>query len=332
MSDALLRHWHLLRALPRAPRKTTTAQIEARLRGAGFPIDRRSIERDLHKLSATFPLECDDRSRPFGWSWARDAEAFDLPGMDPQTALVLQLAGAHLRPLLPPSDLARLEPFFAQAKAQLDAEAGARAAWAGAVRVVHAGPPLLPPQVPADALEATQTALLEGRRLALRYARRGETTANDYDVSPLALVYRGPVPVLIAAVDADDTPRQFLAPRMRAARVLPEPRRALPGFDIDAYIASGALDLRYTPRLIRLELALEEPALIPVTERPVARDQRLRPMRDGRTRLTARVIESGALHAWLRSLGAWAEVLAPKALRAEFAEHARVASGRYGEG
>jgi hypothetical protein len=131
MSDALLRHWHLLRALPRAPRKTTTAQIEARLRGAGFPIDRRSIERDLHKLSATFPLECDDRSRPFGWSWARDAEAFDLPGMDPQTALVLQLAGAHLRPLLPPSDLARLEPFFAQAKAyeKSDPASGERFTW-----------------------------------------------------------------------------------------------------------------------------------------------------------------------------------------------------------
>ena len=329
MSDALLRHWHLLRALPRAPRKTTTAQIEARLIAAGLPIDRRSIERDLHKLSATFPLECDDRSRPYGWSWARDAEAFDLPGMDPQTALVMQLAGDHLRPLLPPADLERLAPFFEQARAQLQAEAGTRAAWASAVRVVHTGPPLLPPRVSSEALEATQTALLDARQLALEYTRRGEDEVRAYTVSPLALVYRGPVPVLVAAVDTDDRPRQFLVSRMQAARVLDVPRRALPGFDVDRYIESGALEVRYRKRAITLMLALDEPALIPVTERPLAPDQRLSPMRDGRTRLTARVVESGALHAWLRSLGQWVEVLGPKSLRAEMAEHARALATRY---
>jgi len=329
MSDALLRHWHLLRALPRAPRKTTTAQIEARLVAAGLPIDRRSIERDLHKLSVTFPLECDDRSRPYGWSWARDAEAFDLPGMDPQTALVMQLAGDHLRPLLPPSDLARLAPFFEQARAQLEAKAGERAAWASSVRVVHTGPPLVPPRVRAETLEAAQVALLEARQLALEYVRRGEAEVRAYVVSPLALVYRGPVPVLIAAVSDDAEPRQFLLLRMRSARVLDAPRRPLPGFEIDRYIASGALEVRYRARPITLTLALEEPALIPVSERPLSPEQRLRPMRDGRTRLTARVVESGALHAWLRSLGQWVEVLGPKSLRAEMAEHARALAARY---
>lgn len=34
-------------------------------------------------LSMHFPLVADERSKPFAWSWDRDAESFDLPGMTP---------------------------------------------------------------------------------------------------------------------------------------------------------------------------------------------------------------------------------------------------------
>jgi predicted DNA-binding transcriptional regulator YafY len=59
----------MLRIVPPAPRKIDTATIERRLRAEGFPIDRRSIQRDLQKLSTVFPIVCDDAHKPYGWSW-----------------------------------------------------------------------------------------------------------------------------------------------------------------------------------------------------------------------------------------------------------------------
>jgi predicted DNA-binding transcriptional regulator YafY len=72
ISDALHRQWLMLRLIPRAPRKIDSAGLESALREQGQHIDRRSIQRDLHKLSALFPIVCDDSHKPFGWSWMRD--------------------------------------------------------------------------------------------------------------------------------------------------------------------------------------------------------------------------------------------------------------------
>ena len=99
----LTRHWLLLRAIPRAPRKVDTATLERHLEAEGVGIHRRSIQRDLHQLSSIFPLVCDDRSRPYGWSWARDAQVVDLPAMDPRTAMTFRLVGRYLPHLLPRS-------------------------------------------------------------------------------------------------------------------------------------------------------------------------------------------------------------------------------------
>ncbi len=62
----------MLRLIPRAPRKIDTATLQAALRAEGYVVDRRSIQRDLHKLSTVFPIVCDDAHKPYGWSWMRD--------------------------------------------------------------------------------------------------------------------------------------------------------------------------------------------------------------------------------------------------------------------
>ena len=64
--DTLLRHWHMLRLLPRHPRKISTADIETKLESSGFPTSRRTIQRDLDKLSAEFPLVSDEKNLPAG--------------------------------------------------------------------------------------------------------------------------------------------------------------------------------------------------------------------------------------------------------------------------
>ncbi len=71
MGDTILRQWAMLRNIPPAPRKISTGMLRERLIEEGYSVDIRTIQRDLGKLSLLFPLYCDGRSKPWGWSWMR---------------------------------------------------------------------------------------------------------------------------------------------------------------------------------------------------------------------------------------------------------------------
>ncbi len=73
MADPLLRQWHMLTLIPVAPRKVSAPQLCSELVGRGWRVDVRTVQRDLQKLSSVLPLLCDERSRPFGWSWQAGA-------------------------------------------------------------------------------------------------------------------------------------------------------------------------------------------------------------------------------------------------------------------
>lgn len=95
--DALFRQWHMLRLMPRYPHKITVQDVRRHLEGEGFEITERSIQRDLNELSCSFPLCCDSREKPYGWSWQKDAESFDLPGLTIPEALTLSMVAFEPR-------------------------------------------------------------------------------------------------------------------------------------------------------------------------------------------------------------------------------------------
>lgn len=94
---SLLRQWHMLRMVPRAPARITSGNLHARLEQEGFKVTKRTVERDLKELSSVFPIELDDRDKPFGWSWVREGAGFNLPGLTMPEALTLTLVEQHLR-------------------------------------------------------------------------------------------------------------------------------------------------------------------------------------------------------------------------------------------
>ena len=329
MNDTLHRQWHMLRMLPRAPRKIATAQIEASLCERGYEIDRRSIQRDLVNLSAMFPIECDNRSRPYGWSWSREASPFDLPCMDVHAALAFRVAAEHLEHLLPASTRSHLEPYFRQACTILAQVKGALADWPENVRAINTGPKLLPPVVDAVLLETVHHALMEQRRLTVEYTRRGHDTPRTYDLSPLGLVYRDSVAFLVATANGHDDPLQYALHRVRSATLTDAPRVVPPGFDLRAYIAGGAFDFILGAAPLQLRALLEEPVTIKLSETPVSADQKLTPQADRRTLLEATVADTNQLRAWLRSFGPYVEVLEPASLRAQMAADAQALAARY---
>jgi predicted DNA-binding transcriptional regulator YafY len=47
-------------------RKATTPEIHRRLQALGYPVSRRTVERDLEALANQYGIACDARSKPFG--------------------------------------------------------------------------------------------------------------------------------------------------------------------------------------------------------------------------------------------------------------------------
>ena len=78
-NDTLARQWAMLRLIPRAPRKTTARDLCRQLEQLGHPTSPRTVERDLQTLSNRFALVADDGSKPYGWSWAKDADIELMP-------------------------------------------------------------------------------------------------------------------------------------------------------------------------------------------------------------------------------------------------------------
>lgn len=109
MQDTFYRLFLMLHALPAYPRRIDTFAIEQQLAAADCYVSRRTIQRDLNKLSINLPIERDD-AKPAGWCWSKDAKALTLPALDPHAALAWQLARAHLERLLPTATLEHLAP------------------------------------------------------------------------------------------------------------------------------------------------------------------------------------------------------------------------------
>ncbi|HWG10868.1 MAG TPA: WYL domain-containing protein [Rhodanobacteraceae bacterium] len=240
--ETLSRHWLMLQWIPRFPQKITARELVERLHAEGHSVTKGTVERDLAALSGVFPLASDERNKPFGWSWQKDAAQFSLPGMSPLQAMVLNLAHTHLRPLLPAHLLQPLHPYFQQADATLRKALGKRgvAEWNQCIAVVQPTQPLLPPKVNDKALAVVHEALAHSRQLGLRYRSRSAEKTVRYRVHPLGLVYRGILGYLVCTIGDYDDPRSLALHRIEAARMLDEPANALAGFDLQTYAHSGA--------------------------------------------------------------------------------------------
>jgi len=319
MSDTLMRQWQMLRLIPRQPSKISTSELMQGLADEGFETTPRTLQRDLVRMSSIYPLLCDDRDKPFGWSWSRDANVHEVPGIDSDTALAFYLAEKHLEPLLPRTTLKRLEPHFRRAEEvldQADSDKG-NPAWRNKVRVLHRGPGLKNPAIKSDVQSAVYDALLRNRRLGVEYLPRGATASKQYELNPLGLVLKDGLFYLVCSMWDYPDIRLLALHRMNTATVMDIPCAAPDGFDLDAYIASGELDFAIGG-VIKLKARISRQVAIHLEERPLHKDQRLIESDEDTWLLESTTQDTNELRWWLLGFGQNVEVIAPDGLRNEF--------------
>lgn len=326
--EAIARQWAMLRQIPRQPHAVTAATLKSRLDSEGYLVAKRTVERDLHTLSAYFPIVCEESQKPFLWSWKQDAPNLHVPGLSSMEALTFHLAQRHLGGILPASAMKALSPHFQLAEKTLSQFARAKA-WTEKIRVVPATQPLLPPKVRPEAYEAITEALLNEQMLKVKYRRRSDGKVIDYDLNPLALVQRGYSSYLIASAFDFTDPLLFALHRFSSAQCMAEPAMHIDGFNLDTYIADGGLGFGRDGKKIRLEALFDQETARHFEEAAVSSDQTLASTADGRVRLKATVANTPQLQWWLLGFGECVEVLRPKALRRNMATSLRETLKRY---
>lgn len=319
-NDTQLRQWAMLKHIPQHPRQISARELTDRLKSEGFEVGKRTIERDLISFSATFPLISNERSKPYGWSWSKDAEAFALPTMSPLQALTLELAHDHLATLLPASLLGTLAPYFKCAEGVLSSGDGVKklASWRKKVATVPATQPLIPPNYAEEVIEAVHSALLSDQRLEITYDSREQGKTKTYEVSPLGVVQRGAVTYLIGTIYNYTDTRLFALHRIKNAHLLDRPVITPENFDLAAYIEHGFLGFDNKGN-IKLTVRLTEAAAAHLWETPLAANQIIEPDQAGYVKVQATVSDTAQLRWWLLGFSDQLEVLEPAFLREEFA-------------
>ena len=319
--DTLLRQWHMLRMIPRHPQKITAKALHEKLQAEQFDVTKRTVERDLLALSELFPLVSDERDKPYGWSWSRDATVFNLPGLSRNEALTLAMVEQHLDGLLPSSTLSQLQPYFKAARQHLSniPQNERIRSWLNKVRTVPPTQPLLPPVIKPAVQHTVYEALLADKQLEIKYLKRGEDKTVEYRIHPLAAVQRGSVTYLYCRIFDYEDLRTLALHRIQSASMLEEAAKAPAGFSIDDEINSGKFGFG-EGKQIRLEAIFCHGAGEHLFETPLSGDQTLAELEGGNIRLVATVADTPQLAWWLLGLGDGVEVVKPLALRKSIAE------------
>ena len=329
-NDTQLRQWAMLRHIPQHPRQITARDLNERLESEGFVVTKRTVERDLLSLSEIFPLLSNERSRPYGWSWNKNAEAFALPSMSPLQALTLELAHDHLANLLPANLLATLTPYFKCAEGVLSSGDGVKklASWRKKVAIVPPNQPLIPPNYPEEIIEAVHSALLSEQQLEISYTSREQGETKTYPVHPLGIVQRGAVTYLVATLYDYTDIRLLAVHRIHSAQVLDQPVKTPKKFNLAKYIRLGAFGFDESGE-IKLVVRFTTPAVEHLRETPLSLDQQIEPDQPDWVRLRATVPDTAQLRWWLMGFGDQVEILEPVSLRDEFVNMTQSLYGMY---
>ncbi|QOW21783.1 helix-turn-helix transcriptional regulator [Novilysobacter avium] len=303
----------MLQMIPRAPRRADAAQLRARLSDHGFEVTARTVQRDLQALSGRFPIQIDDREKPFGWSWDPNARPALMPGLSPAQAVAILLARTHLHGLLPRVLTEELGTIEELARETLDRSGWSH--WHQQTAVVPTHLRLELPRVAPKILEGVQKVLVSKRRAQLDYRSKWAQENREFIVSPLGLLSRGGLLYLVAVVEGYEDPRQFALHRISGVAALLGEAAKPEGFDFHRYARrQGSVFL--SRGKVRLVLRIDGPAATHLGEQKLSPDQVVVRL-DGthQVEVSATVEDDETLRWWLLSFGSQLEVVHPSVLR-----------------
>ena len=331
MADPLLRQWEMLKLIPRE-RKTTVKELQGKLEGLGYSINRRTVERDLDRLSIPFTLEVDTRSKPYGWRYALNMHPANIPGLTSSEALTLVLLETYLKTLLPVAIADNLAGHFSAARHSLSVEHSDSKlqSWLKKVRVLSPGQHLLAPSIDPRIQRTVYNALMQGFQLEMEYLAAGSTENKHYDSVHLqGLVQYGSVIYLVVTINEHKDLRILVLHRIQKAILTEKPISTLENFDLQNYIDQGGFGFGESSQSIELVAVFKNGAGHHLIDTPLAIDQQTEYFDTKTIKVTAQVLDTPQLLRWLSSFGQDVEVLSPDKLRGTLVTRLQTAAQQY---
>jgi predicted DNA-binding transcriptional regulator YafY len=321
----------LLTYIPKYPAKRSLSNFKEYLESLGYEVTDRTIQRDLLKLEKYFPLLCDDRNPPYGWSWQEDAKEINLSAMDKVEALSLSLAEKYLEPLMPIENYERIRNLFDRANNTLESsEQSQLKKWRDRVRVLPQSQRLEPPLINQEVQSNIYDALLNGEQLDVQYLKANSKLAKKRTVNPLGIVLMGIVHRLICTMDPDfKIIRHLPLHRFKTANANGETSIEPENFDIDDYLDKESLSFLRTEKKIKIELLFRGNTGFHLSETPVSKDQKYKEEKNGKIRISGTVADTEQLRWWILGFGENVEVIKPKILRDEISNRIKLVSAIY---
>ena len=321
----------LLTYIPKYPAKRSLSNFKEHLESLGYEVTDRTIQRDLLKLEKYFPLLCDDRNPPYGWSWQEDAKEINLSAMDKVEALSLSLAEKYLEPLMPIENYERIRNLFDRANNTLESsEQSQLKKWRDRVRVLPQSQRLEPPLINQEVQSNIYDALLNGEQLDVQYLKANSKLAQKRTVNPLGIVLMGIVHRLICTMDPDFKKiRHLPLHRFKTANANGETSIEPENFDIDDYLDKESLSFLRTEKKLKVELLFRGNTGFHLSETPVSKDQKYKEEKNGKIRISGTVADTEQLRWWILGFGENVEVIKPSTLRDEIALRVKLVNAIY---
>jgi len=292
----------LLRRIPRG-RKITARELHEQLLHAGIARDLRTIQRNLEMLCDHFDIECDNRSRPYGYRWLENANGVSLPMLTPQESLLLAMAEAHLKPILPSRLIKSMTGLFTQAQRNLHDNGSGRleAEWPDKVRIVATSQPLLPPPIADGVFEAVSEALYLNRLLRITY-RNASGKESENTVMPLGLAQQGPRLYLVCRFEGYNNERSLALNRILSTSVSTFTFERPAEFNLKKYDDDGRFGFGEGHQIF-LTFEIDRTAGFHLIESPLSLDQTHRVIGNERLEFSATVVDSAMLKWFLAAFG-----------------------------
>lgn len=300
--ETTLLQLEILRRIPKLPGKIDAKSLHEDLIDAGFERDLRSIQRTLKTLCEHFEIECDERSKPFGYSWKLNAKGLDLPILNEQQSLLLKLAEQQLKYLLPANIMSYMKPFFEQADRLVSGSKDKpEYQWLNKVCVTPTSLPLIPAQVKDDIFAAVSQALFQNRLLHIEYQNpKGKKHAAT--IMPLAIATQGATIYLVCRYEGYNDNRLLALHRIRKASMSTFTFERPKDFNLKTYQNDGHLGFGNGEK-IRLSFSIQHDAGFHLTETPLSKDQKILEENDEYYRIQATVAQNDMLEWWLLKFG-----------------------------
>ncbi len=297
----------VLRSIPRH-RYASTNEIQNSLALRGIEINTLTLQRYLKQLtdSGTVPIECNKKTKPFGYKLGPGCDALLFTKFSPQEALLLRLVEENLKYLLPAKITKGLDPFFDQAKRCLaDGSEGrtkAEVEWLKKISVVAGSLPRIPPNIKPRIFETISEALYSNKMLNLHY-QNVEGHEKVKHINPLGLVQQDGRLYLVCQFEGYTNFRHLALHRILNAELLDLNAPKVPGFDVHDYVKS--IHFNYSgdePKMVHLVLEFtNEQTFVQLTESPFKRDQVLTKLPNGHYRLEVDIEDSILLDGWIKT-------------------------------